>query len=1069
MERFHRALKAALMCWPQTPWPSALSLVLLGLRTAFKEDLQASPAEMLYGTTLRVPGEFFVTTSNPAAHPVSFVECLRELTKAIKTVPTTKSLGHVSPHRVISRRDDRTYIIDVGGRQVTISTNDLKPAHTDESLTDSPQGPQLPPTDSTPSISPDTSPSKQLKRSQQTQQHPPPQNNPANPAQHKGPLKKVLPESEVKTQDSQKNCIMTFIKYYYVLFWASFAMPQARVIILLVDALKYEFTIKYKHEDADGTFHRNKLPVISETLQRYPRSSKLFKFVADPPTTTMQRLKALTTGTLPTFIDINKNFAADTIEEDNIIAQNQENGNIVTGDCTWNKFYPGKFLRDHTVYSFDVFDLDTVDRSVRENVFNEMDNKDWTLLIGHMLGIDHCGHTYGMNHPEMLRKLNETNIFIKDVIEKINKNEEDTVLFIMGDHGMTKSGDHGGESSDETDAALFVYSTLPLISESTDLNIKSSSTVRQIGFVPTISVILGTPIPFSNIGGLIFEALPLKVSTENVNSFILHSLWRNIFQVQNYLSTYSSENFFSDKVQLDQIKHMYNELLEQVKLVKLDEDLKDFISLSNTYFSTVRYVCYKEWVQYNNNLMTGGLLIMFLSVLSLLTILSTGLVDEKIHLKLQSWFRTSLLVTIVIAIVPIIVLYCSRIVDLQSTLLFSYGSSSIIAFAVLLIENLDYIFNSWCRELMRIKNIDNLFLTFVLIPSTFGVFSNSYILEENKILSFFVITMFCFLIYFRQMIIYMVISSAAIVTFYWPISIFLLSKENTMKIRTEEVTIPKICEKLKKTFDIKKSEYETETSIVYGLETIYSSSFISLGMLLNLLYILLLGFLIAPSVIMMNIACIILLYVSAIDRVRNAANLEELVRVPIHVVLCWFLIAEYFFFATGHQATFSSIHWDAGFIGIDGSLSSVMFLRAVLIIINTYGSHIILGVLLPLLVITPFTMIFFFPQIAKLSKIALADIKQGEQSLLSNSYLFHSEIYSVCGKYILLHAFKVFACMIAVTVHKRHLMVWGIFAPKFIFTGISFFVTLGGILISILLILRIEHCLIKFFSKINDK
>ena len=31
-------------------------------------------------------------------------------------------------------------------------------------------------------------------------------------------------------------------------------------------------------------------------------------------------------------------------------------------------------------------------------------------------------------------------------------------MFVFGDHGMTKGGDHGGESYLETGAALFVYS-----------------------------------------------------------------------------------------------------------------------------------------------------------------------------------------------------------------------------------------------------------------------------------------------------------------------------------------------------------------------------------------------------------------------------------------------------------------------------------------------------------------------------------------------------------------------------------------------------------------------------------
>ena len=36
--------------------------------------------------------------------------------------------------------------------------------------------------------------------------------------------------------------------------------------------------------------------------------------------------------------------------------------------------------------------------------------------------------------------------------------DNDTVLFVFGDHGMTGTGDHGGDSSNELDAALLVYS-----------------------------------------------------------------------------------------------------------------------------------------------------------------------------------------------------------------------------------------------------------------------------------------------------------------------------------------------------------------------------------------------------------------------------------------------------------------------------------------------------------------------------------------------------------------------------------------------------------------------------------
>lgn len=40
--------------------------------------------------------------------------------------------------------------------------------------------------------------------------------------------------------------------------------------------------------------------------------------------------------------------------------------------------------------------------------------------------------------------------------------ENDTLLVVIGDHGMTKNGDHGGDSELEISTALFLYSPTAL-------------------------------------------------------------------------------------------------------------------------------------------------------------------------------------------------------------------------------------------------------------------------------------------------------------------------------------------------------------------------------------------------------------------------------------------------------------------------------------------------------------------------------------------------------------------------------------------------------------------------------
>ena len=59
VQRFHSQLKAAIMAHESpNPWTTTLPAALLGVRSAIKELLGRSAEKMIYGTTLRLPGEF---------------------------------------------------------------------------------------------------------------------------------------------------------------------------------------------------------------------------------------------------------------------------------------------------------------------------------------------------------------------------------------------------------------------------------------------------------------------------------------------------------------------------------------------------------------------------------------------------------------------------------------------------------------------------------------------------------------------------------------------------------------------------------------------------------------------------------------------------------------------------------------------------------------------------------------------------------------------------------------------------------------------------------------------------
>jgi cleavage and polyadenylation specificity factor subunit 1 len=166
VERFHRQLKASLMAQPvPSRWVENLPMILLGIRCTIKNDLGCTPAELVYGTTLRLPGQFFEPTPESTVGLTSdYVSNLRMLMFSLaaprprsqqKPVYVPKDLNTCShvflrtdsvrgplqppyegPFRVL-RRGDKQFTIDHAGRTDTVSIDRVKPAYTDEDVPDS--------------------------------------------------------------------------------------------------------------------------------------------------------------------------------------------------------------------------------------------------------------------------------------------------------------------------------------------------------------------------------------------------------------------------------------------------------------------------------------------------------------------------------------------------------------------------------------------------------------------------------------------------------------------------------------------------------------------------------------------------------------------------------------------------------------------------------------------------------------------------------------------------------------------------------------------------------------------
>uniref|UniRef100_A0A8C5USU6 GPI ethanolamine phosphate transferase 3, catalytic subunit n=1 Tax=Microcebus murinus TaxID=30608 RepID=A0A8C5USU6_MICMU len=397
--------------------------------------------------------------------------------------------------------------------------------------------------------------------------------------------------------------------------WGSQGEPRAcwmasrfsRVVLVLIDALRFDFAQpQHSHMPGEPPVSLpflGKLGSLQRILETQPHHARLYRSQVDPPTTTMQRLKALTTGSLPTFIDAGSNFATHAIVEDNLIKQLTSAGRRVVfmGDDTWKDLFPGAFSQAFFFPSFNVRDLHTVDNGILEHLYPTMDSGEWDVLIAHFLGVDHCGHKHGPNHPEMAKKLSQMDQVIQGLVERV---ENDTLLVVAGDHGMTMNGDHGGDSELEVSAALFLYSPTALFPSSAPP--EEPEVIPQVSLVPTLALLLGLPIPFGNIGEVMAELFSGGEDSQPHSSALAQAtaLHLNAQQVSRFLHTYSAATQDLQAKELHQLQNLFSKASADYQWFlqsprEAEATLWTVIAELQQFLRGARAMCIESWARFS--------------------------------------------------------------------------------------------------------------------------------------------------------------------------------------------------------------------------------------------------------------------------------------------------------------------------------------------------------------------------------------------------------------------------------------------------------------------------------------
>ncbi len=515
--------------------------------------------------------------------------------------------------------------------------------------------------------------------------------------------------------------------------------------MIIIDALRYDFTVPVHDFDVEPRHFHNALNVLHETAVNSPQNAFLLPFIADPPTTTLQRLKGLTTGTLPAFIDAGSNFAGTAIEEDNLITQLRDAGKTLVhlGDDTWHSLFPEHFDVNltHAYDSFNVWDLHTVDDGVTEHILpllNPSNSSKWDVIFGHYLGVDHAGHRYGPDHQAMSTKLAQMDKVLRKIIRNL---DEETLLVVMGDHGMDTKGDHGGESDDEVEAALWMYSRKGVFGRGRSEFKQPPRTAKerpigQIDLVPTLSLLLGMPIPFNNLGAPIAEAFVGSGSPDWHNLASVNAL--TSAQIHRYQQEYSLARGLDDSV-FSQSLSFWNEGLDLWHKISdshrnFENYQRPFLAFLNYQRETIR-VCRSLWARFDVPSMLYGIATL-LSALGILAVYARHTVGDRAEYTPAYLRRIGVLSTAGIIVGGAVALTYPEASLLDASLL-GFGVGGMIGFVSVVIEMPQaYTFpfpkSTWGW----------LSVVFTL-SQAIGFASNSYTIWEDEILFFFLGTFAC--------------------------------------------------------------------------------------------------------------------------------------------------------------------------------------------------------------------------------------------------------------------------------------------------------------------------------------
>jgi len=326
-----------------------------------------------------------------------------------------------------------------------------------------------------------------------------------------------------------------------------------KLIYLVIDGLRFD---AYVPVNKSGYYYNN----IS--FANNPERLKTTYFsVSGIPTATTCRIISMMTGSSSNQIEEIMTFYISKTSIEALPDKFKDRKMFHYGDSMWPEAFPVLKTKSHNYCGLGKEKLVENEENMIKKV---LEDKEHDIKFVHAIALDAFGHIYGTEHQIIKDSLLRMDRFLHALYDGM---DDETLLVVTSDHGVTDDGSHGGNSKHELASFCGIYSKVPVALQNRDFSwynekflqkfydckifnaaddwTKSEhpyKVVHQDDILPTISYLMGVPIPANTYGSFI----PFMIDDAKASRSFAEQkkLLANIKNVPKDFKTLEDEHYF---------------------------------------------------------------------------------------------------------------------------------------------------------------------------------------------------------------------------------------------------------------------------------------------------------------------------------------------------------------------------------------------------------------------------------------------------------------------------------------------------------------------------------------------